>query len=220
MALLKVRFATLTALPALADGNSWAHAQGFLFHWDARPGGPGPSYSPSAGIGTVSGTCRQPGGQDVLRGVDIPIMPGAAGGARPVARPEAEDGEQVAACRARLGCGIPAVHDGDRTAAAPGLVLQHGPELRPAGAGNRTREAAVAEHPGHVQVLDCDHVEPAHDAGARLVQEVPPGVGHPGMRPGGLKSGFLPVRRSPLTAGQLTLVPLEPALVPLPVPRV
>src|SRR5438105_5713704 len=119
----KVRFATLTSLPALEDGNFWAHAQGFLFHGDERPGGPGPSYSPSAGIGTVSGTCRQPGGQDVLRGVDVPVMPGAAGGARPVARPKTEDGEHVPARRADLGCGVPAVDDDDRTAAAPGLVL-------------------------------------------------------------------------------------------------
>ena len=51
---------------------------GFLFHRRRRRGYPYASYVASAG------SHRQPGGQDVLSGIDVPVVPGAARRARPV----------------------------------------------------------------------------------------------------------------------------------------
>jgi hypothetical protein len=60
------------------------------------------SYLSSAGIARGAPgygmTCRQ----DVLRSVDVPVVPGAARRARPVLGGQAQLGEQVPARRARL----------------------------------------------------------------------------------------------------------------------
>src|SRR6266851_427196 len=85
------RATCLDFLPALKDGDSFPHGSGFLVHRRLRRGYSRASYVASAG------SHRQPGGQDVLGGVDVPVVPGAAGGARPAACPEAEGGEQVPA---------------------------------------------------------------------------------------------------------------------------
>ena len=64
----------------------------------------------SAGIaGGIPGygtTCRK----DVLGRVDVPVVPGATGGAYPMPRAEGKLGEQVPACRAGLGRRIPPVN--------------------------------------------------------------------------------------------------------------
>ena len=53
-------------------------------------------------------TCRQ----DVLCRVDVPVVPGAAGGALPRPGVQAEVGEQVPARRAGLAGGVPAADCG------------------------------------------------------------------------------------------------------------
>ena len=70
------------------------------------------SYVSSAGIARgapgYGKTCRK----DVLRRVQVPVMPGAAGRARPAPRRKAQLREQVPASRAGLAGGIPAAdHD-------------------------------------------------------------------------------------------------------------
>ena len=105
-----------------------------------------------------TGRHRQPSGQDVLGGICVPVVPGAACGTLPVARPEAEGGEQVPAHRAGLGRGVPAVHGHRRAASALRFVLQHGPQFRPPGAGDRTGKMPVADHIPHGQVLHSNHV--------------------------------------------------------------
>jgi hypothetical protein len=49
----------------------------------------------SAGIAATYDGCRQPGGKNVLRGAAVPVMPGAAARARPLACPEGKLGEHV-----------------------------------------------------------------------------------------------------------------------------
>jgi len=161
-----------------------------------------------------------PAGKNVLRGVHIPVVPGAAGQALPHPRTQAQFCEQVPARRAGFRAGIPAVH-GDNGPAVPlRLVLQHGPELRPASAGDRAGQPPVADHAGHVQVLDRDHVVLADQARTGLVQEVPPLISHPGMHPGDLDDPLCAVRRPALAPGEPALPPLQLPLMPLPVPGV
>src|SRR6516225_11353941 len=90
------------------------------------------------GYGT---TCRK----DVLGGVDVPVMPGAAGRARPVPGGQAQLCQPVPAPRAGLRAGVPAVDD-DQAAAVPGaLVRQLAAELAPAAAGDRAGQMPVAD---------------------------------------------------------------------------
>src|SRR6516162_11628205 len=102
------------------------------------------SYVSSAGIAPgapgYGKTCRK----DVPRGVDIPVVPGAAGRASPVPGGQAQVREQVPACRAGLGRGVPPVDD-DQAAAVPlALVLQLSAELAPPAVGDRACQVPVA----------------------------------------------------------------------------
>ena len=106
------------------------------------------SYVSSAGIARgapgYGKTCRK----DVLRGVDVPVMPGAAGRARPVPRGQAQLREQVPARRAGLGRRVPAV-DHDQVAAVPlAFVLKLAAELAPAAVGDGPGQVPVADHAG------------------------------------------------------------------------
>src|SRR4051812_40552742 len=106
------------------DGDSEAHALGFLFHSATAPRRPGVSDISSAGMareGLPPGygkTCRQ----DVLRGVDVPVVPGTAGRALPRPGAEAQLGEDMAARRAHLRRREPPV-DHDYPPSAPGRLV-------------------------------------------------------------------------------------------------
>ena len=117
-----------------------------------------PDISSAGMAGSVPGygtTCRQ----DVLRGVDVPVMPGAAGRALPRPGLQAQAGEDMPARRARLRRRVPPV-DHDQVPPVPGrFVLEHGPEGTP---------PAVRDRPGQ------DAAERAvQHAGLRLVGVYP-----------------------------------------------
>lgn len=57
-----------------------------------------------------------------------------------------------------------------------GLVFKHLPEHSEAGATDVLSELPVANHAAHVQVLDSDHIEPAHQVRGQLVQRVLPAI--------------------------------------------
>src|SRR5690349_24643043 len=98
------------------------------------------SYVTSAG--RHGKTCRQ----DVLRGVEVPVVPGTAERALPRPGAEGQLREQVPARRARLRAGVPAV-DHDQAPTVPlTLVLQLAPELAPAAVADRAGQPPVAEH--------------------------------------------------------------------------
>lgn len=100
-------------LPALKDGDSRTRDREFLCRRRSLTGGPVQSDIRSAGVSCL----RRPGGdEDVLGGIDVPVVPGAAVGARPLSCPEGQCCEQVPARAARLGTGVPAVdHHGPAT---------------------------------------------------------------------------------------------------------
>ena len=129
------------------------------------------SYASSAGIArTVPGygtTCRK----DVLRRVEVPVVPGAAGRAGPAPRREAQPGDQVPARRARLRAGMPAVDHDQAPPVAFALVGELAAELAPAAVRDGLCELAVADHVPDDKILDHDHVVVAGQAGAGTVQD-------------------------------------------------
>jgi hypothetical protein len=125
-------------------------------------------------------TCRQ----DVLRGIDIPVMPGTAGRALPHPRAEAQLGEDIPARRAHLLRRKPPV-DHDHPPPAPGrLVLQHDPEGAPPAVRDRLRHPAIADHVLDGEVFQADQVVVPYQAGAGLVEEVGPGGADLAVRAG------------------------------------
>src|SRR2546430_770615 len=142
------------------------------------------SYLSSAGIARgVPGygkTCRK----DVLRGVDVPVVPGAAGRASPVPGGQAQLRQPVPACRAGLAGGIPAVDDNQAAAVPLALVCKLAAELAPAAIGDGAGEMAVADHVLDREVFDHDEVGLVDQPGAGLVQEVPPRVAYLAVRTG------------------------------------
>jgi hypothetical protein len=131
-------------------------------------------------------TCRQ----DVLRGVDVPVVPGAAGRARPVPPVQAQRSEDMPARRACLRRRVPPV-DHDQVPPVPGrLVLEHGPEGSPPAVRDRLRHPAVADHVLHGEIFHDDHVVVADQVGGGLVQEVGAGGADFAVGAGGLGLGF------------------------------
>lgn len=142
-----------------------------------------------------TGRHRSTSGQDVLGGVNVPVVPDAAARTRPVPGGEAESGEQVPARRACIGRGVPAVDHDQVAAVSGGLVLQLAAELPPPTVGNRFCQGPVTDHPCDVQVLDHDQVVVAGQPGAGLVQKVGTGDTDLGVRAGDLRFGLGPVVR-------------------------
>ncbi len=153
------------------------------------------------GIRGYGTTCRK----DVLRGVDIPVLPGAAGRARPLPGGQTQLGEQAPARRARLRAGIGAV-DHDQLAAVPlALERQLAAELTPAAVRDRAGQMPVAEHAADIEVFDHNEIGRAHPGGAGPVQQNPPRVEDLAVGAGDLGRGLDPVRRPFLAAGQAPL---------------
>src|SRR2546430_10362744 len=152
------------------------------------------SYASSAGRNGK--TCRQ----DVLRGVDVPVMPGAARGTRPVPRGQAQLREQVPARRAGPGTWVPAA---DHDQVAPGALAFAGElvaEFAPAAVRDGLCELAVADHVLDGKIFDHDHVVVADRTGAGTVQEITPGVADLAVGPGDLRPGLSPVGGAALAA--------------------
>src|SRR6266568_557786 len=146
-------------------------------------------------------TCRQ----DVLRGVVVPVVPGAAGRARPVPRIQAQVDQEMPARRARPGRGVPPAGRDHAPPVSGGLVLDHGPEGAPPAVTDRLSQRAVADHVLHGEVFQDDHVVAADQAGAGLVEEVGAGGADFPVGPGDLGPGLGAVRGPLLAAGHAPL---------------
>jgi hypothetical protein len=179
-----------------------------------------PSYISSAGItGSTPGygkTCRK----NVLRGVDVPVVPGAAGRALPRSGTQAQRGEQVPAGRARLGAGVPAVSSDQVPSGPRCFVLQHPAEITPPAIRDRLRKAAIANHVPDGKVFNSDDIMVADQAGAGLVQEIRAAGAYLPVSPGDLCLCFLPVSRTLLAPGKPALIPGQVSLAPGQVPRI
>src|SRR5260370_20437271 len=202
------------------DGASGPRGLVFRVRRRPHPGRPGMSYISSAGIARgapgYGTTCRK----DVLGGVDVPVVPGAAGRASPMPRRQAQLREQVPARRAGRGRRVPAVDDHQAAPVPLALVLQLAAELAPAAVGDGAGQVPVADHAGHVEVFDDDGVGRADQAGAGAVQEVLPRVTDLPVGAGYLRRGLGPVGGPFPAASHPPLVASQPAGLALQVPGV
>ena len=99
------------------------------------------------------------------------------------------------------------------TTPRPGrLVLELAAELAPAAVRDRLGERPVADHAGHLQVLDDDDVVGADQPGRGAVQEVGPRRADLPVRAGDLGLSLGSVRGALLAAGQAPLVAGQAAL--------
>jgi hypothetical protein len=172
---LGLLFGTLT-IPCPERRGFRPRGPGFLDRRRAHPREPGMSDLSSAGIARGAAgygtTCRN----DVLRGVDVPVVPGAARRASPLPDGQAQLRQPVPARRACLAGGVPAA-DHDQLATVPGaLVHQLAAELARPAVRDCAGEPPVAKHAGHVQVLDHGRI-PRKRCLCR------PGASGPGGRP-------------------------------------
>ena len=69
--------------------------------------------------------CQPGSDEDVLRGIHVPVVPGAAVGARPMACPKGQRREQMPAHAARLAGRVPAINDHHPLTGLFGLVSEH-----------------------------------------------------------------------------------------------
>src|SRR5215472_6200432 len=123
-----------------------------------------------------AGGHRLTSGQDVLGGVDVPVMPDATGRALPRSGAKAQRREQVPTGRAGLAAGVPAVDHHELAAVALALVLELAAELAPAAVADGLGELTVPHHVLDGKILDHDQVVLADQPGARPVEEVLAGV--------------------------------------------
>ncbi len=153
----------------------------------------------------ISTDChRQPGGQNILRSVDIPIMSNTAT-THPLTHVERHCVSYDAARRAQLRRRKPAI-DHDHLASIPTrLVLQHAPKLRPRRIRDRPSESAISEQVAHAQILDYERLVLTHDSRRDLVQIVTPTVCDTRMDPSDSETRFGPVGRVLLLATQFAL---------------
>ena len=152
------------------------------------------SYISSAGRNGK--TCRQ----DVLRGVDVPVMPGAARGTRPVPGGKAQFREQVPARRAGLAGRVPAINYDQLASDALAFVLQLAAELAPAAVRDDAGKVPVADHVLDGEIFDHDRAGGADQAGAGAVQEVPARIAHLPVGAGDFRLGLDPVGGAALAA--------------------
>ena len=90
------------------------------------------------------------------------------------------------------------------------FVSQHLTELSEAGATDMLGEVWILDHAPHVQVLDCQHVEPAHQIRGEFVQRVLPAVGDLGVQPRNFQPLAIPAPTSFDATGENPLQSCQP----------
>ena len=113
-----------------------------------------------------------------------------------------------AARRAYSGGGLEPADSADLPAVQLGLVLQHVHEGRPSGVVHGLGQAG-ADDSLYGRVFYGDRLVFADQRRGQLMLEFPSRVGDPGVGPGQLDSGLVPVLATVRLAGQVSLRPLE-----------
>ncbi|SMD03511.1 hypothetical protein SAMN05660733_03555 [Lentzea albidocapillata] len=135
-----------------------------------------PSDISSAGITRVVSGYGSTSRKDVLRRVEVPVVPGATARTRPVPGRELQLGEQMPTGRAGLAGRKPAVDHDQHATGTFAFVLKLPPKLPPARVRDGAGETTVADHARDVEVLDRDHICAPHQGGAGAMQKVLPRV--------------------------------------------
>jgi hypothetical protein len=149
--------------------------------------------------------------QQILRGIDVPIMCRAALRAGPLSdiEPQLIENMPASFLRAGLARREEPVHL-DQCSAVPGTLV---PQLTAKLSERRIVDRAGMKPAGQrldVQVFNGNHIVLTHQAGRELMQSVSPGIGHLGVRSGDPQpllrpapAAFLSPREAPLLAAQV-----------------
>ena len=151
--------------------------------------------------------------QDVLGGVDIPVMPVAALWACPL--PERQVLGLcilIAAVVAQLAAGVESAHLNQLLMLPGSLVFQLPDQLSPRGVGNRLGQFMVGHHAFYMEAFHADDIISPDQLNGQLMQVVLPAVGDVLMLAGQEETGFLPVAAALWFSGQPALEHDQPLL--------
>lgn len=151
--------------------------------------------------------------KDILARVQIAIQMLAAVLTIELPNVQAHAAVNVAAEVAPLAARKEAIRNANFLPIPSGLVFQHLPEHPKAGATNVLRQSRQFDHPAHIQVLNRQHVETAHQICCELVQTILATVCNVGVEPRHLEPLAVPASTSLLASGERLLEHLEPALI-------
>lgn len=194
----------MTSPPCLTAGDSNLLRSVFLLHRQLPA-----RLAPLRSYVISTGSNRQSGGQDIAGSVDIAIVVRIARVAGPLARTQGHrlgDSPAGATCLRRR---QPAIHNHQTPAVPPTLVLQHDPQLRPSGIGDRASQPMTATHVSYCQILDHDRLVLTNESSGQLVREVSAPISDPHTCLRHSDSSLLAVstpdllaRQRPLSTGQ------------------
>lgn len=147
---------------------------------------------------------------EILRGVDIPVVFASTLRTRPLPNIEPQLIEHVTAFSATLARREPSVHHNQRASVPRTFVRQLPAELSETRIGDMPREPRVLNHAFHVQVFDADNLVRAHESGGQRMQRVAPLIRDLAMRASNTQPLFLaalrsfpPARKTPLLLAQI-----------------
>ena len=160
-----------------------------------------------------TGQQSQPFPQDVLGGVDIPVMPVAALWACPLSERQVLSLRiLVAAVAAQLAAGVESANLNQLLMLPGSLVLQLPGQLTPGGIGNRLGQLMVDHHAFYIEALHADDIIGPDQLSGQLMQVVLPAVGDVLMLVGQAETGLLPVAAALWFSGQPALEHDQPLL--------
>ena len=178
------------------------------------------SRSPKRSYKSSTSRFRLSGGQEILRRVFVAVVVYAAFGTGKLADIQRHSFVNVPASRASFAAGEEPIRNANLFPVPCSLVLQHRPEHSEAGTRNVLGEAVVSDHATHVQILDCQNIEPANQISRQFVQAILATVGNVRLMLGDFQLLPMPSTASFDTAGKYPLQSSQLASVPHRVSRV
>lgn len=149
-----------------------------------------------------TGCNRQPGGQDILGGIDVAVVLNTAAGTVPVADVLRHRFHHMPTLRTGFAARKEAIHLHQGAPVPAGFVLQLPDQLAPCRIGNGSAVSLTPQHPLHAQVLDGDQLVLLDQPCRELVQVIPAGVGNLGVDTGNPFTRLLAIARTLLLLAQ------------------
>src|SRR5262249_6225096 len=141
----------------------------------------------------------------ILCGIDVPVMPDAAGRTGPLPGRQIQGVEEMPAGRAPFGAGVPSIYGDHSTSVPTSFVLKLSDELPPAHIADSVGQRAIVYQMLHGQRLDTAHLVLADQACRQRVEAVSPLVGLRGVGTRHLQACLLAVLGPFLLASQIAL---------------
>lgn len=156
-----------------------------------------------------TGRHRLPGGQNILRGIVVPVMTDTTPVAAPLADIQSHRTAYETTGRARSAGRKEAIHDDKFPPIPSTLIFKHATQIRPRCIGNGSGQRSVTHQIPYRQVLDHDQLVLLDESSRKFVEEVASPVSDSHMNQGHLPAGLGLVPGSLLLASQLSLRPRQ-----------